>query len=93
MRARSEPTGERTPVRYVPQVGSGGGGRWRWRGMDRPRDVAQRKSYFSIWGLPLITYAPRGRGGGGGQASYTFPLCMTCKKGGRGSRKHVKLRT
>ena len=33
-------------------------------------------------GLPLITYAPRGRGGG--QASYTFLLGITCKKGGGG---------
>ena len=41
--------------------------------------------------LPLITYAPRGRGGG--QASYTFLLRITCKNGGRGSRKHVKMRT
>ena len=33
--------------------------------------------------------------GGWGQASYTFPLRITCKKGegGGGSRKHVKLRT
>ena len=29
------------------------------------------------------TYAPRGRGGGG-QASYTFLLRITCKKGGGG---------
>ena len=29
-----------------------------------------------IRGLPLITYAPRG--GGWGQASYTFPLRITC---------------
>ena len=35
-------------------------------------------------GLPLITYAPRGRGGG--QAFYTFPLRITCKKRGKGSR-------
>ena len=43
--------------------------------------------------LPLITYAPRGRGGG--QASYTFLLRITCKKGGGGRvcRKHVKMRT
>ena len=32
-------------------------------------------------GLPLITYAPRGRGGGG-QASYTFLLRITCKRVG-----------
>ena len=30
-------------------------------------------------GLPLITYPARGRGG---QASYTFALRITCKKGG-----------
>ena len=30
-------------------------------------------------GLPLSTYAPTG--GGWGQASYTFPLRITCKKG------------
>ena len=42
--------------------------------------------------LPLSTYAPRVRGGG--QASFTFLLHITCKKmgGGRGSRKHVKMR-
>ena len=34
---------------------------------------------FYIGGLPLITYAPRGRGG---QVSYTFLLRITCKKGG-----------
>ena len=34
-------------------------------------------------GLPFNTYAP---GGGGGQASHTFPLCITCKKGVGGSR-------
>ena len=28
---------------------------------------------------PFSMYAPRGRGGG--QASYTFPLRITCKKG------------
>ena len=33
-------------------------------------------------GLPLITYAPRGRGGG--QASYTFLLRITCKKKKKG---------
>ena len=44
-------------------------------------------------GLPLNTYAARGRGVGG-QVSYTFPLRITCKtKGGGGSRKYVKLRT
>ena len=37
-----------------------------------------------IRGLPLITYAPRGRGGG--QVSHTFLLRITCKKGGRWSR-------
>ena len=40
-----------------------------------------------IRGLPFSTYAPRGgREGGGGQASYTFPLRITCKKGVGGSR-------
>ena len=34
-------------------------------------------------GLPFSTYAPRG---GGGQAYYTFPLRITCKKGVGGSR-------
>ena len=34
----------------------------------------------SIRGLPLITYAPRGRG----QVSHTFLLRITCKKGGGG---------
>ena len=34
-----------------------------------------------LGGLPLITYAPRGRGG---QTSYTFPLRSTCKNGGGG---------
>ena len=29
-------------------------------------------------------YAPRGRGGGTGQSSYTFLLRVTCKKGGGG---------
>ena len=52
--------------------------------------LKQGTKLFYERGLPLITYAPRGRGG---QASYTFPLRITCKKGGRGSRKHVKLRT
>ena len=37
-----------------------------------------------VRGLPLSTYAPRG--GGWGQASYTFPLRITCKKGVGGSR-------
>ena len=32
-------------------------------------------------GLPFSTYAPRGRERG--QVSYTFPLSITCKKGGR----------
>ena len=34
-------------------------------------------------GLPLITYAPRGRGGG--QASYTFLLSISCKKKKKGA--------
>ena len=34
--------------------------------------------------LPLITYAPRGDRWG--QASDTFLLCITCKKGVGGSR-------
>ena len=37
---------------------------------------------LSLWGLPFSTYAPRG--GGGVQVSYTFPLRITCKKGGGG---------
>ena len=37
----------------------------------------------STGGLPLITYAPRGRGGRG-QAYYTFLVRITCKKGGKG---------
>ena len=41
--------------------------------------------FFNIRGLPFSTYASRW-GGGGVQMSYTFPLCITCKKGGRGSR-------
>ena len=44
---------------------------------------------FSSRGLPFSTCAPRGTGGegGGGQASYTFPLRITCKKKkGGGSR-------
>ena len=45
--------------------------------------VKKRVVIVLIWGLPLIVYAPRGRGGG--QVSYTFLLCITCKKGGRGS--------
>ena len=43
-----------------------------------------------VWGLPFSMYAPRV--GGWGQASYTFPLRITCKKGVGGSRWHVKLR-
>ena len=43
---------------------------------------------FIIRGLPLITYAPRGRGGG--RASYTFLLRITCKKGGEGVQKACK---
>ena len=41
-------------------------------------------------GLPLITYAPRERGGGG-QASYTFLLCITCKKGGERVQKACQI--
>ena len=44
-----------------------------------------------IRGLPFSTYAPRG--GGWGQASYTFPLRTTWKKGEGWSRKHEKMRT
>ena len=33
---------------------------------------------------PLIKYAPRGRAGGGGQVSYTFPWRMTCTNPGGG---------
>ena len=40
--------------------------------------------FISARGLQFSTYAPVG--GGGGQASYTFPLCITCKKGVGGSR-------
>ena len=43
-------------------------------------------SFVSLGGLPFSTYAPKGGGGGGVQDSYTFPLRITCKKGGRGSR-------
>ena len=43
--------------------------------------LSQAKT-IPLWGLPLITYAPRGRGGG--QASNTFLLRITCKKGGGG---------
>ena len=39
---------------------------------------------FCPRGLPLITYAPTGRGGV--QVSHTFLLRITCKKGERGSR-------
>ena len=45
-------------------------------------DVACDKRRFirvQVWGLPFSTYAPRV--GGWGQASYTFPLRITCKKG------------
>ena len=38
----------------------------------------------SLRGLPLSTYAPKG--GGWGEASYTIPLRITCKKGVGGSR-------
>ena len=37
---------------------------------------------FNDRGLPFSTYTPRGKGGG--QVSYTFPLRITCKKGGGG---------
>ena len=47
--------------------------------------------YTYLGGLPLSTYAAMG--GGWGQASYTFPFRITCKKGVGGSRYHVKLRT
>ena len=39
---------------------------------------------LSTGGLPFSTYTPRG--GWWGQASYTFPLRITCKKGVGGSR-------
>ena len=50
------------------------------------RDVLISIDYVSAytWGRPLITYAPRGRGGG--QVSFTFPVRITCKKEGRGSK-------
>ena len=52
---------------------------------DRRRGLKTAANDIYVRGLPLITYAPRGRGGG--KASYTFPLRITCKKGGgRGSR-------
>ena len=41
----------------------------------------ERAKFINVRGLPLITYAPRGRGG---QASYTFLLRITYKKGVRG---------
>ena len=40
--------------------------------------------FLTVRGLPLITYAPRGKGGG--QVSYTFSLRITCKKGGGGPK-------
>ena len=44
--------------------------------------------HIVVGGLPVITYAPRGRGVG--QVSHTFPLRITCKNkkkgGGEGSR-------
>ena len=43
---------------------------------------------ISVRGLPLITYAPRGRRGGG-KVSYTFPLRITCKKKGGGERVQI----
>ena len=43
------------------------------------------QNQITIGGLPLITYASRGMGGGG-QASYTFLLRITCKKVWRGSK-------
>ena len=41
-------------------------------------------------GLPLITYTPRGEGGGG--ILYTSAAYYK-QKGGRGSRYHVNMRT
>ena len=41
-----------------------------------------------LGGLPFSTYAPRGRGG---QVSYTFPLRITCKKGGEGVQIACKI--
>ena len=41
------------------------------------------------WGLPFSTYAPGGRGGV--QVSYTFPLRITCKKGGKGVQIAYKI--
>ena len=39
--------------------------------------------YISIdRGVSLTMYAPSRKGGG--QVSFTFLLCITCKKGGRG---------
>ena len=38
--------------------------------------------HINVWGLPLIMYTPRGRGGG--LVTYTFPLHITCKKRGGG---------
>ena len=40
----------------------------------------EQKMIFVERGLPLITYVPRGMGGG--RVSYTFLLGITCKKGG-----------
>ena len=45
-------------------------------------DVSQTDSARCGKG-PLFTYAPRGVGGGG-KLSHTFPLRITCKKGGGG---------
>ena len=47
------------------------------------REVSALRDW-SLRGLPFSTYAPRG--GGWGQASYTFPLRITCKKEVGGSR-------
>ena len=48
---------------------------------------------YRQWGLPLITYAPRGKGGV--KPSIHFYCVLHAKRGGGGggSRKHVKMRT
>ena len=42
-------------------------------------DIFDSIIFYNWEGPALITYAPRGRGWG--QASYTFPLRITCRKG------------
>ena len=46
-----------------------------------------------LWSLPLITYAPRGRGGGGQVSYIIISISYYMHNGGRGSRYHVKVHT